>query len=187
MPKRSGLTDDEHPWVYLSDGGHFENLGLYELVRRRCRFIVISDGSADPEYKFEDVANAIEKVRVDLGMPIRFSVAPRVGTGETEPRHAALLTIDYPAVDGSLAKPGLILYLKGVITGDEDQDVRYYHQAHPLFPQEPTSDQFFNESQFEAYHRLGRHAVDSAFAGWDPEDGKGLGAAMRHARDTYLD
>jgi hypothetical protein len=44
-----GMTTDDRSWVYLSDGGHFENLGIYELVRRRCRFIVASDAGGDPD------------------------------------------------------------------------------------------------------------------------------------------
>ena len=42
-----GLTIDRRSYVYLSDGGHFENLGLYEMVRRRCRIIVVSDAGQD--------------------------------------------------------------------------------------------------------------------------------------------
>lgn len=41
-----GLTDDTSPYVYLSDGGHFENLGLYEMIRRRCKWIVVVDAGA---------------------------------------------------------------------------------------------------------------------------------------------
>ena len=60
-------------YVYLSDGGHFENLGLYEMIRRRCRCIVISDAGCDPEYGFEDLGNAVRKIAIDLGVYISFS------------------------------------------------------------------------------------------------------------------
>src|SRR6185295_8570100 len=50
-----GLTDDRNTWIYLSDGGHFENLGLYELVLRRCAVIVVSDGGADAKFSYEDL------------------------------------------------------------------------------------------------------------------------------------
>ncbi len=62
-----GLTNDTRPFVYLSDGGHFENLGLYEMVRRRCRFIVVSDAGCDPDFVFEDLGNAVRKIAIDLG------------------------------------------------------------------------------------------------------------------------
>jgi hypothetical protein len=67
-----GLTDDRSQYVYLTDGGHFENLGLYEMVLRRCRVIVVADAAADEEYNFTDLANAVRKVRIDLGVPIEF-------------------------------------------------------------------------------------------------------------------
>jgi hypothetical protein len=67
-----GLTSDTNKYVYLSDGGHFENLGLYEMVRRRCRFIVAIDAGCDPKFAFEDLGNAVRKIEIDLGVPIRF-------------------------------------------------------------------------------------------------------------------
>src|SRR5688572_25324081 len=56
----------------ITDGGHFENLALYEMVLRRCRLIVLSDGAADADFKFGEIANAIQKCKVDLGTDIQF-------------------------------------------------------------------------------------------------------------------
>jgi hypothetical protein len=67
-----GLTTDDAPYVYLSDGGHFENLGLYEMVRRRCRYIVAVDAGCDPNFAFEDLGNAVRKIFIDLGVRITF-------------------------------------------------------------------------------------------------------------------
>ena len=66
-----GQTSDESEYVYLSDGGHFENLGIYEMVRRRCRFIVVLDGGCDPNFQYEDLGNALRKIRIDLKNPYR--------------------------------------------------------------------------------------------------------------------
>src|SRR5207249_1842390 len=66
-----GLTNDTSPYVYLSDGGHFENLGLYEMVLRRCHYIVVSDAGEDPECFFADLGESVRKIRIDLGIPIR--------------------------------------------------------------------------------------------------------------------
>ena len=80
MYEALGLTDSKKPYVYLTDGGHFENLGLYELVQRRCRLIVVSDASCDPDFEFEDLGNAIRKIRIDLGIEIlmdRIDMHPR--------------------------------------------------------------------------------------------------------------
>ena len=82
-PKCSVLTSDTNKYVYLSDGGHFENLGLYEMVRRRCRFIVVSDAGCDPDFAFEDLGNAVRKIEIDLGVPIRFH-----GLAQLKPRHS---------------------------------------------------------------------------------------------------
>ena len=65
-----GLTDANNPYVYLSDGGHFENLGLYEMVLRRCHCIVVCDASCDSARSFVDLGNAIRKIRIDLGIDI---------------------------------------------------------------------------------------------------------------------
>ena len=73
-----GLTTDDKPYVHVSDGGHFENLGLYEMVRRRCRLIVISDAGRDPDFAFEDLGNAVRKIAIDLGVPIRFERLDRL-------------------------------------------------------------------------------------------------------------
>src|SRR5262249_38919031 len=67
-----GLTNDRAKYVYLSDGGHFENLGLYEMVLRRCHYIVVSDGSQDGKCHFQDLGGAIRKIRIDFGIPIEF-------------------------------------------------------------------------------------------------------------------
>jgi predicted acylesterase/phospholipase RssA len=78
MAEMLGLTSDTNKYVYLSDGGHFDNLGLYEMVRRRCRFIVAVDAGCDPEFAFEDLGNAVRKIEIDLGVPIRFSGLDRL-------------------------------------------------------------------------------------------------------------
>jgi hypothetical protein len=155
-----GLTSDDNAWVNLSDGGHFENLGLYEMVLRRCRTIIVVDGSADPAFHFDDLGNAIRKIRVDMGINIEFpelSITQRITPGS---RHCAVGIIGYKAIDGSPAEDGVLIYIKASLTGNEPRDVMNYAQHNPAFPHQPTSDQWFDESQFESYRRLGYHVVD---------------------------
>jgi hypothetical protein len=163
----TGKTNDSCPLVYLSDGGHFENLGLYEMILRRCRFIVVSDGGCDPKYTFEDLGNAIRKVRTDLGVPIdmddKIEMFPRVTSGLfKDGRYMATATIRYSAVDGAGAPPGRLIYLKPGLYSENyfPRDVYNYAQQSPDFPHESTSDQFYTESQFESYRALGRHVVN---------------------------
>jgi len=161
----TGNSNDTAKWVYLSDGGHFENLGLYEMVVRRCHLIVLSDGGADPHCSFDDLGNAIRKIRTDLGIPIeidKIPMAPRAEDGKpVVGEYFAFGKIRYSAVDEG-AEDGQLIYIKPGIYKSEHfpWDVYNYAQESRNFPHEPTSDQFFSESQFESYRALGRHAIN---------------------------
>src|SRR5262249_7022057 len=169
-----GPTTDERPYVYLSDGGHFENLGIYEMVRRRCRLIVVSDAGCDPDYGFEDLGNAVRKIQIDLGIPIRFEglqalkprPADRRDLGPGHPYHA-IGEIDYPAADGKVDKggkggKGMILYIKPGYHGTETvAGVRSYAIANAEFPHDSTANQWFGESQMESYRALGFEIMDN--------------------------
>jgi hypothetical protein len=184
-----GLTDDRHPYVYLSDGGHFENLGLYEMILRRCHFIVVSDGASDAGFSFEGLGNAIAKIRIDLGVPIRFErilMRPRPKNpeaydlrsggerGSAQP-YCAIARIGYSCVDrrpdGTSGEEmdGLLLYIKPSLNGTEPADVFHYARAHPSFPHESTADQLYTEPQFESYRELGSHVMSTLLAGLPPE------------------
>jgi hypothetical protein len=193
----------------LSDGGHFENMGGYELIRRRLPIIVIVDAEADPDYVFEGLSDLVRKARVDFNAEVVFynrlqlsgessdsgsdsPAAPmlpeivrpyfgdldalRRGRWSDEPlppvpysaskrynievnrtsvsrAHAALARVQY--ID--TGETSWLVYIKASLMGDEPEDVCHYHRAHPEFPQEPTTDQFFDEAQWESYRRLGQH------------------------------
>ena len=171
-----GLSNELTPFVYVSDGGHFDNLGLYELVRRRCRFIVVSDAGADPGFQFDDLGNAVRKCKVDLGVDINIrarATVPDPASGRSLYR-CAVGTIRYPERDGEPAARGYLLYLKPSLTGDEPSDVLQYAKGSPAFPHEPTADQWFSESQFESYRKLGFHTARSAFHDAGMEDAMDL-------------
>ena len=157
-----GFTDARHPYVNLSDGGHFENLGLYEMVRRRCRFIVIGDGGCDPTYVFNDLGNAIRKIRVDFGISIEFRervhIFPKTPVNPAG-RYCAVGAVHYKDVDGMDAPDGTIVYVKPAICDTEPYDVTNYASSSRDFPHETTADQWFNESQFESYRALGRETI----------------------------
>jgi hypothetical protein len=161
-----GFSGVHRQYINLSDGGHFENLGLYELVRRRCRCIIVCDGEQDDRYAFNGLAGAIRKCRVDFGVVIELPtkpIEPMKKAARDSRRHAVVGTITYPG-----QRPGVIIYLKASVTGDEPPDVREYRHRHPEFPHQATGDQFFDESQFESYRALGQHVADEIFPDWDP-------------------
>jgi Patatin-like phospholipase len=168
-----GQTNDEARYVYLSDGGHFENLALYELVKRRCKFIIVCDADCDSAYAFGDIGNAIRKCREDIGVEIDLKfgkltpspLAPAQlasGIPAVSKWHWAIGKIHYNLVDPG-AEDGILVYLKTSMTGDEPPDVVNYQRQHPDFPHQTTADQWFAESQFESYRRLGQHVVEQLF------------------------
>jgi hypothetical protein len=156
-----GATDDRSAYVELTDGGHFENLGLYEMVLRRAKLIVVVDAGADPKCQLEDLGNALRKIEIDLGIPIVFRNGIHMEKGAHKDNlYCALAKIHYDYVDQvESATAGDLLYIKAGITGEEPPDVTQYAKTHPTFPHESTANQFFNEAQFESYRHLGHHAV----------------------------
>jgi hypothetical protein len=143
--------------VHLSDGGGFENLGIYELVRRRVRYLMVVDAGADPKATLSDLGRAIERVRVDFGAEVELDAdGLRRQSGDAPPKRPfALGVIRY--ADGS---EGRILYLRATLCAGLSADLYAYWRAHPAFPDEPTSEQFFGEAQFEAYRALGRQLAN---------------------------
>ena len=169
-----GSVNDTSNYVYLTDGGHFDNMGLYELVRRRCYKIVICDAEEDGDYSYEGIGDAIRKCRIDFGAEIELDLSP------TRPNAKSLLstahvirgTIRYPETPSD--QKGAVWYIKASLTGkppaagedanaelpDAPGDVQNYKLQHPHFPHDSTAEQWFTESQFESYRRLGQSIVD---------------------------
>ncbi|MBZ5579297.1 MAG: hypothetical protein LAP40_22270 [Acidobacteriia bacterium] len=164
-----GQTTGRSKFVNLSDGGHFDNLGLYELVRRRCRYIIVGDGEQDGDLTFGSLGQAIRMCRADFGVEIEISPDPiRIGANSFSKTHCVVGKIHYPEQEpghpGRNAG-GWLLYLKSSLTGNEPADVIEYHSRFHEFPHQSTADQFFTESQFESYRRLGLHIANDAFEG----------------------
>ena len=233
-----GQSDDTTSFVYLTDGGHFDNMGLYELLRRRCRNIIVCDSESDASLQFEVIGMAIRKSRLDFGVEVtldqiepvqpkpaavaRTSMAadPNQPTDPAAPSAVALAQqTDNPAmvitakisdespaaVTGSVSQPegpvmaglssfaqypankvhcvhgtirypedtdpsqfGHILYIKSSLTGDEPPDLLNYRRQHQSFPFDTTLNQFFGETEFESYRRLGEHILlsDRTVSSW---------------------
>jgi hypothetical protein len=162
--------------VYLSDGGHIENLGVYQLLKRGCKLIVVVDAEADPSMSFGSLVKLERYARLDFG--VRFilpwkeiaSQTKLVSDGiergyrvaSTKCPHCAVGRIFYE--NGA---QGIIVYIKSSLTGDEKDYILDYKKRYAAFPHETTGDQFFSEEQFEAYRALGFHMVDGLFDGTD--------------------
>ena len=152
-------------WLNLSDGGHIENLAIYELLRRRCKFIVAVDGEADPTFTFQGLMTLVRHAQIDFGIRI----APGLDEIRPDPKtgyskcHFHLCRIHYPQTGTHPAGTGLLLYLKLSVTGNESELIRRYRLNHPDFPHQTTLDQFFDQEQFEAYRQLGVHVAEALF------------------------
>jgi hypothetical protein len=152
------------PLIIVCDDGadpNYEFGDLANLVRKArldfnatVRFLAADDDVvgdfADLKRRLPEERAKQEMPKVDLGMPL-------------SRRHLMLARIDYPDQQqiGSPSNQGaahsLVLVIKPSLTGDEPLDVLQYAASHPAFPDEPTSDQFFDEAQWESYRRLGEH------------------------------
>lgn len=182
---------DRYRW-YLTDGGHFENSGVYALLQRRLDFIIVSDNGADPDYRLDDIVRLVQRARTDLGVDISFlseaelntkiidpelrplfgtydeiAQAPKRGCGS--PCYAALAKIRYD-LDGATplgdTSDGMLLLIKPRLNFTEPPELLAYRnrEAGQDFPQQTTLDQFFDEEQWEAYRRFGEHVGTALFA-----------------------
>jgi hypothetical protein len=157
-----GYSNEDRDFVYLSDGGHFDNLGLYELVRRRCDVILAVDAGADPQRTFSDLAESIRKCRIDMGVEITLPLADLAATeGDLRMRSKAGFAEGSIKYGNGVPDGKIVLIKPSMCEGDkEPADLLNYAQQNPPFPQQTTGDQFFGESQFESYRRLGLHITE---------------------------
>jgi hypothetical protein len=157
---------EKRAWLNLSDGGHIENMAVYELLKRRCKFVICVDGEEDASFNFGGLMTLVRHAQIDLGVRIE----PRLNELRPDPKtgysatHAAFCRIHYPALGGQPEGTGLLLYMKLSVTGNETELIRRYRTNHPEFPHQKTLDQFFDQEQFEAYRQLGVHVADGLFS-----------------------
>ena len=155
-----GRLDMKGGFINVSDGGHIENLGVYELLRRRCKFIIAVDGGGDPEMNFGSLVKLMLYARIDLGIEIDINLDPiRKNAEGLSTAHSSLGVIRY--ADG---ETGYLLYIKSSLTGDEYEYIRKYQSENTDFPHESTAGQFFTEERFEAYRSLGFQIGDEVFS-----------------------
>ncbi|WP_354099905.1 hypothetical protein [Bradyrhizobium sp. S3.9.2] len=158
-------ADEKGAYVQISDGGHIENLGVYELLRRRCRFIVAVDGEQDERMTFHGLTNLQRLAYIDFGVTIEANLEDlRIGNEGLSRSHFRFCRIKYPIGESDQRDEiGYLVYLKLSLTGNEGEFIRRYKLDEPAFPHHSTANQFFTEVQFEAYRALGEHIGDKMF------------------------
>lgn len=165
--------DEKQNFLNLSDGAHIENLGAYELMRRRCKFIVCVDGGQEGDMNCVDLLRLERLVSIDLGIRLHYDLkdVTLLPSGHTR-AYGVMVKIDYnpPKSDAERqarspadAEWGWMLYLKLATTGTEPGFVMDYKRQNPAFPHQSTGDQIYDEAQFEAYRELGEFAAESMF------------------------
>ena len=177
-----GRASHDNPYVYLSDGGHFENMGIYELMRRRCKFIIAIDGTGEPPVDqplaFGGLGLCLRRARIDFGVLVDMDLRPMFRDKETGQvkSYFAVGQIRYPSANGH-GKPGdddsgILVYIKaGINEKTMSADLINYHRSvNPNFPHDSTANQQFDEPQFESYRELGFLAGQAVAAGTNRED-----------------
>lgn len=160
----AGFPGSGSPFWYLSDGGHFENTAAYALLREEAELIVIADCGADPDYRFHDLENLVRRARIDLNADIDFLKPNKNASWGRLGAFGSLNDLASTNSQACLALArvtyasglrGHILLVKPNVSADLAVDLVNFKAANPLFPQQPTTDQFFDEAQWECYFRLG--------------------------------
>jgi len=143
----------------VSDGGHFENLAVYELLRRRCRTIVAIDGECDPRHSFGGLLNLVRLAKIDFNIEIQLDLSDlRLDSSGHSAAHFITCRIMYPEGEGTL------VYAKLSMTGNESEYLKAYRNQNPSFPHDSTAQQLYSEAQWEAYRALGDHVGAALFA-----------------------
>ncbi|SFV13618.1 patatin-like phospholipase family protein [Pseudoduganella namucuonensis] len=175
-----GAAEAKSNYLMISDGGHFENLAAYELIRRKCRVVIVSDAECDRYFRFEGLGRLIRMCEIDFGVKLELDVSEVIGDNASRwgRRRFAVGRIDYG--DGHF---GVFIYLKASMTGKEETSVLQYKSLHEAFPHEPTGDQFYGEDQFESYRHLGRDIARSLFG--EVAQYRGLVAAAEALQRKY--
>lgn len=155
-----GSLDANRTHVNVSDGGHIENLAIYPLLKRRCRFIVAVDGEADPDMSFGGLVTLMRFARIDLGIDITMDLESLRKNKRGDSKQGWT----YGKIEYGDGEIGHLLYMKLSVTGKEPEYVRSYRAKNIEYPHESTADQFFSEEQFEAYRALGAYIAEGMFA-----------------------
>lgn len=160
----SGGYKEKAKFLQLTDGGHFENLAVYELIRRKVQVIICCDAAMDGETKFFDLQSLIRRVKDDFGAAISFGkndsnlnalVPNRPDKYFPEEVRYAERGFTFGRIDYADGRTGTLVLLKTTLPSNVDFTLKGYKRTHKSFPDQSTADQFFSERQFEAYRTLG--------------------------------
>jgi hypothetical protein len=164
-----GWNSINDKFLYVTDGGHYENLGLVELLRRGCTKVYCFDASGGTQ--LGSLGDAIALARSELGVEITFPPGEleRLTEAEASGEHAtkgiALARCATGVLRYTRSNPevtGKIVYAPTVMTAGLPWDVQAFKRKDDVFPHHSTVDQLFTDQKFEAYRVLGYYAGQTA-------------------------
>jgi hypothetical protein len=167
-----GRNAEDRPHCFVTDGGHYENLGIEPLLKRRCRLIIASDAGQDGNYEFADLMRLIRWARINEGIEVRpvqkwektlniDSLIPDQKTNLSS-KHFIVAEIRYPEDGDAPSQPSYLVYLKSSLCKDDPCELLNYRRIHTQFPHDDTSDQFYDPERFFCYWQLGKHIAEQA-------------------------
>lgn len=164
LAEMGGRMQENMNFLNLSDGGHIENLGAYELLRRRCKFIICVDGGGNRDLNGGDLQRLERYASIDFGIEMKYDLSELRADEEGIARaQAVLVKILYPArilgsdkVSKIRKDIGWMIYLRPSITGAEPTYLLDHWRTNPLFPYESLSEQFFPKNSSKATVVWGR-------------------------------
>ncbi len=156
-------------WLYVSDGGHYDNLGLVEAFRRGATTVYAFDASGDSVTTWNTLGQALSLARSDCGVEVDIDPKEMVEDG----------TLARPWVKGTFTytwdepnrppREGTLYLCKLGVWADAPWDVRAYAMRHPTFPTDSTLQQLYDDEEFEAYRALGQAAAHTMLAAQSDE------------------
>jgi hypothetical protein len=161
-----GRTGLDGRWVYVTDGGHYENLGLVEALRRGATEIVVLDASGDKPDSWSTFGQAVSTARADLGVEI--SLDPTRMRPAEDAEGAPTLVVQGTCRYANGVEATLVL-CKLARPAKAPWDVLSWAQQHPVFPHDSTTQQLYGDREFEAYRQLGETAASSALKLMSPD------------------
>jgi hypothetical protein len=171
-----GSFDASDRLLLVTDGGHYENLGLVELLRHRPRTAYCVDASGDAPPLATTLGDAIALAREELGLSITLDKPLDLVPGSAEPLLPSHPLVELSArlsksvvLTGTIIYPeafqapgehepsavGKLILVKARLHPDMPADVLSYAHQNPTFPYDSTGDQWFDQGQFNAYYALG--------------------------------
>jgi hypothetical protein len=151
-----GFHSERWDEIYVTDGGHYDNLGLVELLRKRCEEIWCIDASGDRPGRATALAEAILTASGELGAQVDIDLdafAPTPDSPAAAPTvHSTHVSGRVTYADGSTAR---LTVVKLGICATTPSALKEYRRTDRRFPYHSTLKQVYRANRFDAYRQLG--------------------------------